>query len=58
MAKEEFDAWTKYLESRKEDLPKPDYTIEDKDYSLLKENFDRFKVSHLLLILTSRIEKP
>ena len=33
------------MEARKEDLPKPDYTIEEHDYSLLKENFDRFKVN-------------
>ena len=43
MAKEEFDLWTGYLESRKLALPDPDYRIEDKDLSLLRENFDRFK---------------
>jgi hypothetical protein len=37
MAKEEFDAWNGYLQSRKEDLPMPDYEIEEKDYTLLKE---------------------
>ena len=44
MAKEEFDAWCKYLQDRKQDLPKPDYEIDPKDLSLIKENFDRFKV--------------
>jgi hypothetical protein len=45
MAKVEFDAWNGYLESRKEDmLPLTDFEIEDKDLSLFKENFDRFKV--------------
>jgi len=43
MAKEEFDLWTGYLETRKQALPDPDYRIEDKDLSLLRENFDRFK---------------
>ena len=45
MAKEEFDAWHGYLQSRKEDLPEHDFTIDEHDYGLLKENFDRFKVS-------------
>jgi len=43
MAKEEFDLWHGYLEARKAVLPSPDYHIEDKDLSLLRENFDRFK---------------
>lgn len=43
MAKEEFDAWNGYLEARKSDLPKPDFVIDDKDLSLLRDNFDRFK---------------
>ena len=43
IAKEEFDAWTGYLEVRKEQLPKPDYHIDEKDLSLVRENFDRFK---------------
>ena len=43
MAKEEFDLWAGYLETRKQALPDPDYRIEDKDLSLLRENFDRFK---------------
>ena len=43
MAKEEFDAWTSYLEERRTALPKPDYEIDQKDFSLLKEHFDRFK---------------
>jgi hypothetical protein len=45
MAKEEFDAWNGYLQARKEDLPKPDFEIEQKDYSQVKEDFDRFKVT-------------
>ena len=44
MAKEEFDAWHGYLEGRKEDLVEPGYVVDDKEYGLLKENFDRFKV--------------
>lgn len=44
MAKEEFDAWYNYLQARKEDLPKPDYEIDPKDLSMIRENFDRFKV--------------
>ena len=43
MAKEEIDAWTGYLEARKSDLPRPEYAIDEKELSLLKENFDRFK---------------
>ena len=43
MAKEEFDAWNSYLENRREALPKPDYEIDQKDLSLLKEHFDRSK---------------
>ena len=43
MAKEEFDLWLSYLQWRKANLPDPDFTIEEKDLSLLKENFDRFK---------------
>lgn len=46
MAKEEFDAWFGYLESRKEELPETEYVIDEQDYGLLKENFDRFKVIH------------
>lgn len=45
MAKEEFDSWYSYLDSRRQDLPKPDYEIDPKDLSMLRENFDRFKVS-------------
>ena len=56
MAKEEFDAWDNYLQERKQDLPKPDFEIEDKDLSLVKENFDRFKVALCFNII--RIEKP
>ena len=41
MAKEEFDAWTSYMEERRSVLPKPDYEIDQKDFSLLKEHFDR-----------------
>ena len=41
IAKEEFDAWNGYLEVRRGSLPKPDYEIEQKDYSLIKEHFDR-----------------
>ncbi len=44
IAKEEFDAWHEYLQSRKEDLPKPDFEIEDKDLSKVREIFDRNKV--------------
>ena len=44
MAKEEFDAWNAYLEGRKEELKSnTDFQIDQKDLSLLKENFDRFK---------------
>ncbi|CDW79293.1 UNKNOWN [Stylonychia lemnae] len=43
LAKEEFDAWMNYLNGRKQDMPMPDYDINQKDLSLLKENFDRFK---------------
>jgi len=43
LAKEEFDAWNGYLEGRKQDLPMPDYDIEPKHLSYIKENFDRFK---------------
>lgn len=43
MAKEEFNLWHGYLEARKEVLPNPDYHIDDKDLSQLKETFDRFK---------------
>lgn len=46
MAKAEFDAWHTYLQERKSDLPMPDYDIDPKDFSLLKDNFDRFKVIH------------
>lgn len=45
IAKEEFDTWYRYLQDRENDLPKPDYEIDPKDFSLIKENFDRFKVS-------------
>jgi hypothetical protein len=41
MAKEEFDAWNGYLELRRATLPKPDYEIEQKDFSMIKEHFDR-----------------
>jgi hypothetical protein len=41
IAKEEFVAWTGYLEIRRAALPKPDYEIDQKDYSLIKEHFDR-----------------
>ena len=44
MAKEELDSWVGYLESRKADLPDPEYQINEKDLSLLRENFDRLKV--------------
>ena len=44
MAPEELSHWCQYLESRKEDLPKPDYEIDEKELSKLRENFDRFKV--------------
>lgn len=50
MAKEEFDAWFEYLQSRKEDLPKSDFEIDEKNLSLIKENFDRFKVTKKLLV--------
>jgi len=43
ISKEEFDAWTGYLELRRAVLPKPDFVIDEKEMSLLKENFDRFK---------------
>lgn len=45
LAKEEFDAWFNYLNGRKQDMPMPDYDINAKDLSLIKENFDRFKVN-------------
>lgn len=59
MAKEEFDAWYGYLEARKEDLPKPDFEIDAKDLSLVKENFDRFKVrnNNYIKKLFNRTEK-
>lgn len=41
IAKEEFDAWNGYLEIRKANLPKPDYEIDQKDFSMIKEHFDR-----------------
>ena len=47
MAKEEFDDWHNYLIARREDLPKPDFEIDSKDLSMVKENFDRFKVNKL-----------
>ena len=43
MAKEEYDAWSSYLEVRKLALPNPEFVIDEKDLSLLRENFDRFK---------------
>ena len=43
MAKEEFEAWNAYLEARKLDLPKPDFEIDQKDFSMIKEHFDRQK---------------
>lgn len=43
MAKQEFDSWNLYLQERKADLPKPDYEIDQKEFSMIKENFDRFK---------------
>lgn len=43
MAKEEFEAWNGYMELRRAVLPKPDFAIDEKELSLLKENFDRFK---------------
>lgn len=43
MAKEEFDAWYSYHQARKEALPKPDFEIDEKEFSLIKEQFDRFK---------------
>ena len=49
MAKEEFDAWYEYLQGRKEDLPKPEFEIEQKDLSQVRENFDRFKVRFIIL---------
>ena len=48
IAKEELSQWSSYLDERKNDLPNPDFHIEDKDLSLLRENFDRFKVIYLL----------
>lgn len=53
MAKEEFDAWTGYLAARENELPHPDFAIEEKDLSLLKENFDRFKDRKTHKILSS-----
>jgi hypothetical protein len=41
IAKEEYDAWNGYLELRRTTLPKPDYEIEQKDFSMIKEHFDR-----------------
>lgn len=43
IALEEFTAWNGYLELRKASLPKPDFTLDDKEVSLLRDNFDRFK---------------
>jgi hypothetical protein len=43
MAKEELGHWTGYLEARRAALPKPEYHIDEKDLSLLRDNFDRFK---------------
>ncbi len=43
MAKEELSHWAGYLEARRAALPKPDYHIDEKDLSLLRDNFDRFK---------------
>lgn len=43
MAKEEFDAWNGYLEVRRTVLPAPDFQIDQKDFSMIKEHFDRQK---------------
>lgn len=43
MAKEEFDTWYAYHQARKVALPKPDFEIDEKEFSLIKEQFDRFK---------------
>ena len=43
MAKEEFNAWNGYLEIRRSALTKPDWEIDQKDFSLIKEHFDRQK---------------
>ena len=43
MAKQEFQSWNTYLQERKQDLPKPDFEIDQKEFSMIKENFDRFK---------------
>ena len=43
MAKEEYDAWVTYQEARMQTLPTPEFVIDEKDLSLLRENFDRFK---------------
>lgn len=48
MAKEEFDAWHNYLLERKADLPSPDFVFEEKDKSIVREIFDRNKVSILI----------
>ena len=57
MAKAEFDAWYKYLQERKQDLPKPDYEMDPKDLSQVKENFDRFKVTLLPISASFRTER-
>jgi hypothetical protein len=43
IAKEELNSWVDYLEARKEALPSDDYSIDEKELSKIKENFDRFK---------------
>jgi hypothetical protein len=55
MAKEEFDAWHEYFEGRREDLPKPDFDIEQHNLSLIKENFDRFKVIFHIIIISKNL---
>lgn len=42
LAKEEFDSWNEYIQFRKSNLNE-DYTINEKEFAKVKENFDRFK---------------
>ena len=46
-AKQELDAWLEYMEYRKSTLEGPDFTIDQQQEGLLREQFDRLQVTYI-----------
>jgi len=59
IANEEFGAWTKYLEVRKEEIRSEEwgvgFTIDSKTKSLLRDQFDRLKNRDTLKVKSAKI---